>query len=116
MDIDEEETARTPNKLKIEEPGKLVHIAKAQGKMKTVKFKVLAFEVQEYKFISVPKEVVNKYKSKVELLDSYKYSSEKYFDEKLKLCDRVKKFPSQNTSLATIRDQARGTLNLVVIT
>ena len=104
MDIDEEDIAKTPKKLKTEELGKLVLIAKAKGKKKTLKVKGLDFEVQEYTFNSVPKEVVNRYKSKVELLDSYKDAGEKNFDEKLKLCDKVRKFPNQDTSLVTVGD------------
>ena len=39
MDVDEEDTSRTPKKLKTEKPGKLVHAAKAKVRRKTVKFK-----------------------------------------------------------------------------
>ena len=72
--------------------------------------------MQEYTFSNVPKGAVNKYKSKNELLDSYKYAGEKTFDEKLKLYDEVRKLLGQDTSLVTVRDQSRGTLNLDVTT
>ena len=81
-----------------------------------MKVKGLTFEVQEYTFNSVPKEAVNKYKYKVDLLGSYRDVAEKDFDEKLNLCDKVKKLPDHDTSLVTVRDQARGTLNLAIIT
>ena len=81
-----------------------------------MKVKGPTFEIQDYMFNSVPKEDTNKYKSKVELLNSYRYAGEKDFKEKLKLCDEVGKFPSLDTSLVTVRDQARGTLNLPIIT
>ena len=80
-----------------------------------MKVKGLTFEVEEYTFNSVPKEAVSKYKSKAELLDNYKDVGEKYFDEKLKLCDKVRKLPGHDTSLMSVRDQSIGTLNLAVI-
>ena len=116
MDVDEEDTTRTPKKLKTEEPGNIVQNEKDKRKRKTVKVKGPSFKILEYTFNSVPKEVVNRYKSKVELLDSYKDAGEKDFDEKLKLCDKVRKFLVQDTSLLIVRDQVKGMLNLAIIT
>ena len=49
-------------------------------------------------------------------MDSYRDAGEKDFEENLNLCDEEGKLPGLDTSLVTVRDQARGTLNLVVIT
>ena len=83
MEVDEEDTTRTPKKLKTIKPRNLVQVAKAKGKSKTMKVKGPTFEVQEYTFDSVPEGTMNKYKSKTELLDSYKDVGENTFDEKL---------------------------------
>ena len=58
---------------------------------------------------------MNKYRSKAELVDSYRDTGEKTYEEKVKLCDKVEKLPDHNTSLVIAIYQARGTLNLVVI-
>ena len=69
-----------------------------------MKVKGPTFEVQEYTFNHVPKESIDKYKSKSKLVDSYKDADENVFDEKLKLCDKVRKFPDEDTSLVTVGD------------
>ena len=104
MDIDEEDTARTPKKKNIEKAWQLVPIKKAKGRNKYVKVKGPAFEIQEYTFDNIPVGTVDKYKSKTELLNRYKDVCEKTFDEKMKLYDEVSKLSSQDVSLATIRD------------
>ena len=58
-----------------------------------MKVKGPTFEVWEYTFDSVPEGAINKYKSKIELLDNYKDGGENSFDGKLKLYDEVRKFP-----------------------
>ena len=50
MDTEEEETTETPKKKKLEERGKLVHVAGGKGKMKQVKVKGPTFKVKEYAF------------------------------------------------------------------
>ena len=45
MDIDEEDTARTPKKQKIENLGKLVQVAKAKVRKRLMKVKGPAFEI-----------------------------------------------------------------------
>ena len=69
MNVDEGDMTRTSKKHKIEEPSKLVLSAKVKGRKKVVKVKDPTFEIQEYTFSSVPKEEVDRYKSKAELLE-----------------------------------------------
>ena len=106
MDIDEEDTTRTPKKQKIEKTGQLVPITKAKGRKKHVKVKGPAFEIQEYTFDNIREGAGNKYKSKTKLMDKYKGFGEKYSKETLKLYDEVRKFSSQSISLVTVMDQA----------
>ena len=72
--------------------------------------------IQEYAFSSVPKEAVSKYKSKAELLEKYREADKNSFEERSKLCEEVNKFTCHSTSLETVRDPTKGTLNLVMIT
>ena len=69
-----------------------------------MKVKGPAFEIQEYTFDNVPEGTVDKYKSKTELLDKYKYVGENTFYEKMKLYDEVIKLPGHDVYLVTIRD------------
>ena len=73
------------------------------------------FAFQEYAFSNVPKEAVSRYKSKDELLEKYREVGKRDFEEKSRLWEEVDKLPGQKTSLATVRDPTKGTLNLVVI-
>ena len=104
MHVDEEDTARTPKKQKIENLGKLVQVAKAKGRKKPVKFKGPTFEIQEYTFGNIHVGTTDKYKSKTEFLNKYKDVSEIFFDEKMKLYDEVRKLFGQDVSLVTIRN------------
>ena len=116
MDVDEGDIARTSKKQKNEESYELMQSAKAKGKEKIVKVKGPSFAIQEYTFNSVPKESASKYKYKAELLGKYREAGKTSFEERSKLCEEVDKLPGQSTSLATVRDPTKGTLNLVVIT
>ena len=64
---------------------------------------------------SVSKEVVGKYKSKTKFLEKYREAGKKAFEESSKLSKEVDRLLGQNTSLVTVRDPTKGTLNLVVI-
>ena len=87
MDVDEEDTARTPKKQNIKKPGKHVQVAKTKERKKLVKVKGPKFEIQEHTFDNIPKGTTDKYKSKTGFLNNYKDVGEKTFDEKLKLYD-----------------------------
>ena len=80
-----------------------------------VKVKGPSFAIQEYAFSSVPKEAGSRYKSKAELLEKYREAGKKAFEEKSRLCKEVDKLPGQKTSLVTVRDPTKGTLNLAMI-
>ena len=81
-----------------------------------MKVKGPTFEIQEYTFDKIHEGATDKYKSKNELLYIYKYVGEKDSDETMKLYDEVRKLSSHDTSLVTVRDHAKNTLNLVVTT
>ena len=62
MDIDEEDTTRTPKKKNIEKARQLVLVTKYKGRNKHVKVKGPAFEIQEYTFDNVLEGTADKYK------------------------------------------------------
>ena len=85
MDTEEEDTTKTPKKKKLEERGKLVHVAGGKGKMKQVKVKGPTFKVKEYAFPQTPKGSKDRYRSKIELLEKYKEGKDITMNECLKL-------------------------------
>ena len=81
-----------------------------------MKVKGPSFKIHEYTFDKIDEGATDKYKFKTELLDKYKGVEEKYSNESLKLYVEVRKLSSQDTSLITVRDHAKNTLNLAVTT
>ena len=65
------------------------------------------FEIQEYTFDNILEGAIDKYKSKIELIDKYKGVGDKDSNERLKLYDEVRKLSSQYISLLTIRDHTK---------
>ena len=81
-----------------------------------MKVKGPAFEILEYIFDKTHEGYVGRYKSKTKLLDKYKYVDEKSWDDSLKLYAEVRKLSNHDTSLVTVRDHAKNTLNLAMTT
>ena len=72
MDTEEEDTARTPKKQRIEEEGQLVQVTKEDRGKKKMKVIGPSFEVNEYAFTDTPADSTSQFKNKTELLEKYK--------------------------------------------
>ena len=92
MDIDEEDTAETPKREKVETEGQLVlDIAVDKVKRKMMIWGSL-FKVKEYTFAdSTPIDSFSQSKNKAELVDKYKGMKDITLEETLKLYYEVRK-------------------------
>ena len=106
MDTEEEDTARTLKKPRIEAEGQLVQTTdedKGKNKMKVTR---PSFEVKEYAFADTPVESTSQLKSKVELLERYTETKDITSEETLKLCSEVRKISNQDVPLIVVRDHS----------
>ena len=70
MDTEEEDTARTPKKQKIEKERQLVQVPYIKGKKKKyMKVKGHAFQAKEYDFADTPTNSTSQFKTRLELFD-----------------------------------------------
>ena len=72
MDIEEEDSARTPKKQIIESKGQLVQPTEEDRGKKKMKVTGPAFEVKEYAFADTPVDSTSQFKNKTWLLEKYK--------------------------------------------
>ena len=86
MDTEDEDTARTPKRQKIEVEGHLVqNTTEDKGNQKE---KVIGpvFEVKEYSFAGTPADSASQFRDKMELLDKYKETKDITVEEIMKPC------------------------------
>ena len=64
------------------------------------------FEIKEYSFVDTPINSTSQLKTRLDLFDKYKDDKDAASEEDLKLYVEVRKFSSQDVSLATVRDHS----------
>ena len=116
MDIDEVDTASTPNKYKIEPRQQLVQKGQAKKEnvvrvQQQVEPEAAKLQIQEYVFDG---QTLSELSSKEEWLRSYRDRADKTFEETVELYREASRLPQPNVALKTIRDHATDTLSLAL--